>query len=107
VHPYDLLLKADLLDPESVIKALNNTKIAYLTVGLPLDSEIWLRDWVLCKNVITACKKTTANSSILTYAYDQNSKIQTEETLSPLMGKGRGKKLAAELLLKSHCNNRN
>jgi hypothetical protein len=47
VHPYDLLFKADLLDPESVIKALNNTKIAYLTVGLPLDSEIWLRDWVL------------------------------------------------------------
>jgi hypothetical protein len=33
VHPYDLF-KADLLDPESVIKALNNTEIAYLTVGL-------------------------------------------------------------------------
>jgi hypothetical protein len=38
-----------------------------LTVGLPLDSEIWLRDWVIVmQNVITACKKTTANSSILT-----------------------------------------
>jgi hypothetical protein len=49
--------KADLLDPESVIKALNNTKIAYLTVGLPLDSEIWLRDWVIMQNVILPVKK--------------------------------------------------
>jgi nucleoside-diphosphate-sugar epimerase len=58
------------------------------------------------QNVITACKKNNCKLVYFdnTYAYDQNSKIQTEETLSPLMGKGRGKKLAAELLLKAIGN---
>ena len=109
VHPDDLLFKADLLHPESVIKALENTKIAYLTVGLPYDSEIWLRDWVIVmKNVIDACKKSQCKLVYFdnTYAYPQNSKIQTEETPLTSEGKkGRGKKLAADLLLKAIANN--
>jgi hypothetical protein len=32
--------KADLLDVETVIKALKNTQIAYLTVGLAYDSNM-------------------------------------------------------------------
>jgi nucleoside-diphosphate-sugar epimerase len=108
IHPDDLLFKADLLDAESVNKALEKADIAYLTVGLPYDSEIWLRDWVrVMENVIAGCKQ---NSSKLvyfdnTYAYAQDSKIQTEET--PLLSegkKGQGKKLAAELLLKAIAN---
>jgi nucleoside-diphosphate-sugar epimerase len=109
VHPDDLLFKADLLHPESVIKALENTEIAYLTVGLPYDSEIWLRDWVIVvKNVIDACKKNHCKLVYFdnTYAYPQNSKIQTEETPLTSEGKkGRGKKLAADLLLKAIANN--
>jgi hypothetical protein len=76
-----------------------------LTVGLPLDSEIWLRSWVIVmQNVITACKKTTANSSILTILTIKTVKSKPKKPLSPLMGKGRGKKLAAELLLKAINN---
>jgi hypothetical protein len=74
-----------------------------LTVGLPLDSEIWLRDWVIVmQNVITACKKTTANSSILTILTltPKTVKSKPKKPLSPLMGKRTRKKLAAELLLK-------
>jgi nucleoside-diphosphate-sugar epimerase len=108
VHPDDLLFKADLLNPESIIKALNNTEIAYLTVGLPLDSEIWLRDWVIImQNVITACKINNCKLVYFdnTYAYAQNSKIQIEETPFNSEGKkGRGKKMAAELLLKVIAN---
>ena len=58
VNPDDLLFKGDLLKQEDVNKALENTEIAYLTVGLPYTSEVWLRDWVLVlKNVIEGCKK--------------------------------------------------
>jgi proteasome assembly chaperone (PAC2) family protein len=55
------------------------------------------------QNVITACKKTTANSSILTILMltIKTVKSKLKKPLSPLMGKGRGKKLAAELLLKA------
>ena len=46
VHPDDVLCKADLFNIEDVHKALENTEIAYMTVGLPYTSEVWLRDWV-------------------------------------------------------------
>jgi hypothetical protein len=41
------------------------------------------------QNVITACKKNNCKLVYFdnTYAYAQNSKIQTEETLSPLKEK--------------------
>lgn len=104
-HVDDLLFKADLLDAESVNKALENTSIAYLTVGLAYDSEIWLRDWVrIMENVIAGCKQNNCKLVYFdnTYAYPQDSKIQTEETPLQSQGKkGRGKKLAAELLLKA------
>lgn len=109
VHPDDLLFKADLLHPESVIEATENTHIAYLTVGLPYDSEIWLRDWVLImQNVIAACKKNNCKLVYFdnTYAYPQDSKIQNEETPLTSQGKkGKAKKLAAELLYKAIANN--
>jgi len=108
-HPDDLLFKADLLDSESVGKALENTEIAYLTVGLAYDSEIWLRDWVrIMENVIAGCKQNSCKLVYFdnTYAYAQDSMIQTEETALLSKGKkGRGKKLAAELLLKAMSNN--
>jgi hypothetical protein len=42
-HPDDLLFLRNLLDAETVLVKLENTEIAYLTLGLPYDSEIWLR----------------------------------------------------------------
>lgn len=108
VDPKDELFRADLMDSESVVKALENTEIAYLTVGLPYDSQIWLRDWVIVmQNVINACRKNHCKLVYFdnTYAYPQDSKIQTENT--PLISngeKGKGKKLAVELLLKAIAN---
>lgn len=110
VHPDDLLFKADLLDSESVIKALENTEIAYLTVGLPYDSEIWLRDWVIVmQNAISACKKNNCKLVYFdnTYAYAQDSKIQTEETTFASEGKkGKGKNCSGAFI-KSYCQKRN
>ncbi|SEL43917.1 Nucleoside-diphosphate-sugar epimerase [Aquimarina amphilecti] len=103
VHTNDILFKGDLLKEKDVDKALENAKTAYLTVGLPYQSKIWLRDWpIIMKNVIAACK--TNNCKLVyfdnTYAYPQDSKIQKENTpLQPKGKKGEAKKIAVEFLL--------
>lgn len=60
------------------------------------------------KNVIEGCKKQNCKLVYFdnTYAYSQDSVIQKEDTpMSSTGKKGRGKKLAAELLLKSIAAN--
>nr|MDJ0646203.1 NAD-dependent epimerase/dehydratase family protein [Flavobacteriaceae bacterium] len=103
VNKDDKLFKGDLLKQEDVNNALKNTTIAYLTVGLPYNSKIWLRDWIkIMRNVIAACKTTNCKLVYFdnTYAYPQGSKIQKEETLLASEGKkGHAKKITAELLL--------
>lgn len=108
VHPDNLLYKADLFKLDEVILALEDTEIAYLTVGLPYTSEVWLRDWVrIMENVIAACKKQNCKLVYFdnTYMYRQDAVIQKEDTPMHSTGKkGRGKKLAAELLLNAIAN---
>ncbi len=105
IHPEDELFKGDLLDPKHVISALEHTEIAYLTVGLPYRSDVWLRDWIIVmRNVIAACKKHRCKLVYFdnTYAYPQDTVVQSEETPMISQGKkGRGKKKAAELLLQA------
>ena len=104
-HPRDLLLKGDLLKIEDVNKALIDAKIAYLTVGLPYKSDIWLRDWpIILQNVVTACKHNNCKLVYFdnTYAYNQNVTVQTEKTPLTSDGKkGRAKKLAVDIVLKA------
>jgi nucleoside-diphosphate-sugar epimerase len=103
VNATDILFKADLLNLEEVYKALENSEIAYLTVGLPYKSEVWLSDWPkIMQNVIAACKKNNCKLVYFdnTYAYSQDSEIQVENTPLKSEGKkGKAKKIAAELLL--------
>jgi len=105
VNSSDVLFQADLLQPDQVIKALENTQIAYLTVGLPYKSEVWLTDWsIIMRNVIEGCQKTNCKLAYFdnTYPYPQDAKIQTEKTpLNPKGKKGVGKKRAVDLLLDS------
>lgn len=109
VHPEDVLCKADLFNMQDVYKALEDTDIAYLTVGLPYTSEVWLRDWVrIMANVIKGCKKQNCKLVYFdnTYMYPQDAALQKEDTPMTSTGKkGVGKKLAAELLLKAIENN--
>ena len=105
VNVDDVLCKGDLLNPEDVKIALQNTEIAYLTVGLAYNSEIWLREWpIILENVISGCKANNCKLVYFdnTYAYNQNSKIQKEDTPLESEGKkGRAKKIAAEMLLEA------
>ena len=109
VNPEDELCKADLFNIEDVHKALEDTEIAYLTVGLAYTSEVWLRDWVrIMENVIEACKKQNCKLVYFdnTYMYPQDAAVQKEDTPMTSTGKkGIGKKLAAELLLNAIANN--
>lgn len=105
VHQEDSLFKADLLNVEDVNKALEGSSIAYLTVGLPYSSEVWLRDWpIIMKNVVAGSKKHGCKLVYFdnTYAYPQHVMVQKEDTpLRPNGKKGDAKKAAADLLLKA------
>ncbi len=105
VHAEDELVKADLLDATSVVSALEGSTIAYLTVGLPYKSRIWLKNWPLVlRNVIAACKEKGCKLVYFdnTYAYSQSTVRQLETTPLTSEGKkGKGKKIAAELLIDS------
>ncbi len=103
VDSNDDLFKGDLLNIENVKDALRDTKIAYMTVGLPYKTEIWLRDWSrMMKNVIEGCKYNQCKLVYFdnTYAYPQGSAIQKEDTPMTSTGKkGIAKGQAAKILL--------
>ena len=105
VDPDDILFKCNLLNSKDVNEALVNSEIAYLTVGLPYKSEVWLKNWPkIMENVIYGCKINNCKLVYFdnTYAYPQNSKIQKENTLLTSEGKkGKAKKIVTELLLKA------
>jgi len=105
VHAEDILSTGDLLKYEDVHKALENAEIAYITAGLPYRSEVWLQDWPkIMQNVIAGC--IAHNCKLVyfdnTYAYPQDSILQTESTHLKSKGKkGKAKRMTAEILLKA------
>ncbi len=103
VNENDHLYKGNLLNLEEVQKALENADIAYLTVGLPYASKIWLSHWPkIMQNVTDACIVNNCKLVYFdnTYAYPQDSTIQTEDTPLTSNGKkGVAKKIASEILL--------
>ncbi len=61
VNAYDELFKADLLNKEQVLKAVEGSEVVYLTAGLPYRTEVWKRDWsIVMQNTIAACKAHNA-----------------------------------------------
>lgn len=56
VNDTDTLFPANLDDPAQVMKAVEGSDVAYVTVGYPYSTKIWQEKWpVLIKNVIDAC----------------------------------------------------
>ncbi|WP_424963102.1 NAD-dependent epimerase/dehydratase family protein [Ekhidna sp.] len=105
INESDTLHKADLLKPDEVKEAVKGSDIVFLTVGLPYNSKIWLRDWEpLMENVIRACMEYNAKLVYFdnTYAYPQDAIEQTEETPMTSTGKkGIARATAAKLMLKA------
>lgn len=107
VHDSDQLFAANLLDSKVTENAVKGSIIAYLTVGLPMDSQLWENQFpVMMQNVINACKKHNTKLVFFdnTYMYDKTDVPQTEE--SPFVPEGKKSvvraKIATMLLNEMH-----
>ncbi|HEX5154782.1 MAG TPA: NAD-dependent epimerase/dehydratase family protein [Parafilimonas sp.] len=79
----DQLFPANLLDADATGKAVKGSGIAYLTVGLPMNTKMWEAQFpVMMRNVIDACKKHGCKLVFFdnTYMYPKTSEPQTEES---------------------------
>lgn len=81
VNDSDELLAADLLDAEQTLHAVAGSDVVYLTVGLPMNTQMWIDQWpVMMRNVIKACAQHQAKLVFFdnTYMYPQTSEVQNE-----------------------------
>lgn len=103
INDTDLLFPANLLDKEKTDEAVKGSKIAYLTVGLPMDTAMWISQFpIIMRNVIEACKKHNTKLVFFdnTYMYAQNGKILTEESkFEPVGEKGKVRANITKMLL--------
>lgn len=107
VNETDKIHKADLLNKQEVIKAVEGANIVYLTVGLPYKAKIWEEQWpIVMKNAIEACK--THNAKLVffdnVYMYDRDAlKHMTEKTpIRPTSDKGRVREAIANMVMNAH-----
>lgn len=105
VNDTDELVAADLTDAGATSRAVAGSDIAYLTVGLPLDSELWERRFpVIMRNVIDACAEHGTKLVFFdnTYMYPGTPAPQTESTaFAPGGRKGRVRAQIATTLLEA------
>lgn len=83
INDKDQLFPANLMDTAATEKAVAGSEIAYLTVGLPMNSQMWTEQFpVMMKNVIEACKEHNCRLAYFdnTYMYAKTSDPQTEES---------------------------
>ncbi|NOX67342.1 MAG: NAD-dependent epimerase/dehydratase family protein, partial [Chlorobi bacterium] len=105
VNDTDELFKADLTKPDEVLKAVQDSDIVYLTVGLPYNLKVWQAAWsVIMKNVIDACKQYNTKLVFFDniYMYDENhlNPITEDAPINPPSEKGKVRAQIAEMLLK-------
>lgn len=90
VNETDQLLKANLMDQEATAAAVQGSDIAYLTVGLPMDSELWEQQFpTMMANTIAACQKHGTKLVFFdnTYMYPRTDAPQVEETAFQPVGR--------------------
>ncbi len=104
VNDTDTVFSADLSNREKAIEAVKGSEIAYFTLGLPMDTELWEKQFLLImRNVIDACKINGTKLVYFdnTYMYPQNSMVLTEQTeFAPVGRKGMVRKKMTDMLLK-------
>lgn len=103
LHDTDQLFPADLMDAEATAAAVAGSEVAYLTVGLPMDSELWEQQFpTMMANTIAACRKHDCALVFFdnTYMYPRTSAVQVEETpFEPMGRKASVRALVATMLL--------
>ncbi|MCT4136109.1 NAD(P)H-binding protein [Elizabethkingia anophelis] len=100
VNDTDEIFSADLSVREKAIEAVKGSEIAYFTLGLPISSDLWEKQFpVILRNVIDACKVNGTKLVFFdnTYMYPQDDRILTENTaFDPVGRKGRVRRQMAE-----------
>lgn len=105
LHQSDQVLSADLIDAGATSRTVEGSEIAYLTVGLPPNSELWAEQLpVMMRNVIDAC--ATHGTKLVffdnTYMYPRTAAPQTEQTpFEPHGSKAVTRARMAELLMRA------
>jgi len=103
VNDTDTVFSADLTIKEKAVEALKDSDIAYFTLGLPMNSDLWEKQFLLItRNVIDACKINQTKLVFFdnTYMYPQDDSLLTEETVfDPVGRKGKVRKEMAEMVL--------
>jgi len=103
VNDTDTVFSADLTIKEKAVEALKDTEIAYFTLGLPMNSDLWEKQFLLItRNVIDACKINQTKLVFFdnTDMYPQDNRLLTEETVfDPVGRKGKVRKEMAEMVL--------
>ncbi|MDV4106126.1 NAD-dependent dehydratase [Elizabethkingia anophelis] len=104
VNDTDEIFSADLSVREKAIEAVKGSEIADFTLGLPISSDLWEKQFpVILRNVIDACKVNGTKLVFFdnTYMYPQDDRILTENTaFDPVGRKGRVRRQMAEMVLK-------
>ncbi|WP_240452851.1 MULTISPECIES: NAD-dependent epimerase/dehydratase family protein [Sphingobacterium] len=104
VNDTDTVFSADLSIREQAIEAVKGSEIAYFTLGLPINSDLWEQQFALIiQNVIDACKINGAKLVFFdnTYMYPQDDRVLTELTpFAPVGRKGKVRKTMAEMVLR-------
>lgn len=110
VNESDDLFPASLLDAERTARAVAGSTIAYLTVGLPINTALWQAQFPqMMRNVIDACQRHGTKLVFFdnTYMYPQTGEDLTEATrFAPNGPKCRVRAEIAELLLNAIATNR-
>jgi nucleoside-diphosphate-sugar epimerase len=105
VHSTDQLFPADLMDAAATADAVAGSDIAYLTVGLPIDSTMWEQRFpAMMANTIAACQKHGTKLVFFdnTYMYPRTATPQVEETpFQPVGRKATVRAHIANALLKA------
>lgn len=103
VNETDELVAADLTDAEATSHAVAGSDVVYLTVGLPMDSQLWEEKFpVMMRNTIAAVKEHGAKLVYFdnTYMYAGTPTPQTEDTaFAPNGRKGAVRAELATMLL--------
>lgn len=104
VNDTDTVFPADLSKREEAIEAVKGSEIAYFTLGMPMNTDLWEKQFsVILNNVIDACKINGTKLVFFdnTYMYPQDGRILTEQTpFAPVGKKGKVRQQMAEMLLK-------
>lgn len=94
---------ADVLNYDQVLKAVLDSEVVYLVIGITYSAEVWEKEWpVIMRNVINACKATGAKLIFFdnVYMYGRVRGMMTENTpWFPSSRKGQIRAEVARMLL--------